>query len=181
MVTVWKIFIFILPLFFPFKTTFANSLNLDGSKSKITYTLSTFGIPFKRKSLPALGYIDRTDNVLKELNLKVDFTSRNPLFRKIIDYDKYPYFLFSSTLNEPIILDECCYFLIDGNVTFHGVTKKVKVKIKCNNHKNKVLLRGYLKIKMTDFGIKPPRILFIPVDNVIRTKIELCSIAMDFQ
>ena len=165
---------------------YAKSFNLDEDKSKITYSLTQFGIPFKRKDLPASGKVYFTDDEALEnklpcsesfpiagVDLTAKFTSKNPLFRKVINLDKYPSFSFSSKIEAPILLSDKEFVEIPGYLTFHGVTQNINAELKCKKEESKLILRGHLNIKMTDFGIKPPRILFIPIDNVIKNKIEI--------
>ena len=176
---IWKI-LFLLLLFFG-NSVYAAVYELDKERSKLTYTLTEFGIPFKRKPLPATGKIYSDKNIvnnkhyLQGINLKVRFLSKNFLFRRVIDFDKYPYLLFSAKFEKPIAVNDSAFVNLDGYLTFHGVTKRVNVKLRCKLNNSLISLTGFLNIKMTDFGIKPPRILFIPVDNVIKTKIELLS------
>lgn len=178
-----KLFIIILPLFFFIDSAYAESFKLDKNKSKITYSLTKFGIPFKVRTIPAEGQIiaynkdhplSRKQLFLEAVNLKATFTSKLPLFRKIIDYDKYPHLLFSSKIESPLIISNPSEnFNLNGYLTFHGVSKKITIKLNCKSNNDLIILKGFFNVKMTDFGIKPPKILFIPLDNVIKTKIEL--------
>lgn len=173
----WKTFIITASLFLLGHTAYAKSFELDKDKSKITYALTKFGIPFKKKPLPAEGQIELENSSLSSLNLKARFTSKNPLFRKLISIEKYPYFSFYSNLKNPILLLQDSELPdLTGYLTFHGITKKVNVtKLRCKKSENIISLTGFLNIKMTDFGIEPPRILFIKIDDAISTKIELYS------
>ncbi len=155
----------------------ANALTLNCEQSKITYSLSCLGIVFKKKDLPVKGdvEIETVDSsfVLKNLNLITSFTSKNPLFRKVIDYDRYPYVQFDSLIEAPIVLNENRIIELEGILTFHGVAKKMKIPLTCLKQNDSVLLTGPLIIPMTEFGIIPPRILFIKVDDFIKLNIEL--------
>ena len=160
-----------------FKVLNANALTLNCEESKITYSLSCLGIVFKKKDLPIKGEVE-IENVdssyfLKKLNLITSFTSKNPLFRKVIEYDKYPYIQFDSLIETPLRLNDNEIIELDGTLTFHGVTKKMKIPLDCLKQNDSILITGPLNIPMTEFGITPPRILFIKVDDVIKTRIEL--------
>ena len=171
-------------LFISFVPACAETIKLNEEQSKLNYTLSCLGIPIKKKALPASGQIDveRFDSQtsekiqLKGLKLTVKFTSKNPLFRKTIDYDKYPDFKFFSDLDKPLLLQNRKLTELTGDLSFHGVTKKITIKLKNKSEGDLVSLIGFLNIKMTDFEIIPPRILFIFVDNVIKTKVELYAV-----
>jgi hypothetical protein len=161
-------------------------IELNSEKSKITYSLSKFGIPFKIKSLPTTGEMGFEiisseggegckSILLKEFDIKTNFTSKLQLFRKLIEYDKYPYFSFSSDIKEPILIGNKKEILVDGYVNFHGVSKKVSVKLLCTTEKGSIHFKGNLNINMSEFGINPPRILFITIDDLVKAKIELHS------
>lgn len=60
------------------------------------------------------------------------------------------------------IVDENSDFInikLIGDLTIAGITKKVSVNTKINKFGNTIALKGSHKLKMTDFGIKPPRAL----------------------
>lgn len=158
---------------------FAETVELDKNSSKINYSLSCLGITFKRKSLPVTGQIDFKKEPgsgsvgLSKIDLTAKFTSHNPLFKKAIDYNRYPYFNFRSALENLQILSDKKDIELNGTLYFHGVEKKVKIKLKNKLKKDSIQLIGFLNILMTDFGIVPPKILFIPVDDLIKTKIEI--------
>ena len=172
-----KILILILCLFVVQNSAQATNIPLDENQSKVTYTLTAFSIPFKRKPLPASGtiYFNQDLSLFKGINLKCKFTSVNPIFRKFINFDKYPYFQFSGNLENPISLKGKKIIELTGDISFHGVTKKTKVKLKNNSNDNLISFIGFVNIKMTDFGLKPPRFLFLSVDNPIKTKFELIA------
>lgn len=198
--------------------TYAEIIELNSNESKINYTLSYLGIPIKKKFVPVKGLIDieKVNNqdtnpcnnyLLKKLNLKAIFTSKNKLFRKTIDYNQYPYFTFLTSLDKPVEIKNQL-INIEGIVSFHGVDKKITIKLKnsptrlvrpappaergeresqrarvpagasrskreSKQEGNSMCLIGFLNIKMSDFGIKPPGFLFFKMDNLIRTKVEI--------
>lgn len=60
------------------------------------------------------------------------------------------------------IVDENSDFInikLIGDLTIAGVTKNVSVNTKINKFGNTIALTGSHKLKMTDFGIKPPKAL----------------------
>ena len=153
----------------------ANTLQLDKKKSKITYTLTQFGFPFKRKALPTTGEINLSEDLkkLKGLKLKTKFISKNFLFQQFINFDKYPDFQFVSMLDKPISIAEVKVVELPGYVSFHVVTKKVTVKLNNKSRHKKIILVGYLNIEMSNFGLTPPRFIFFTADDLIRNKVEL--------
>ncbi|NVK53350.1 MAG: YceI family protein [Flavobacteriaceae bacterium] len=49
---------------------------------------------------------------------------------------------------------------LNGDLTIAGVTKNVTVLTNVNKKGTDIFLKGTYKLKMTDYGIKPPRALF---------------------
>ena len=109
----------------------ADTFQLDEKKSKVTYTLTQFGFPFKRKGLPTTGEISLNKDLteLESLELKTKFISKNFLFKKFINFDKYPDFQFVSTLSKPIPINGVKVIELSGNVLFHGVTRNITIKL----------------------------------------------------
>lgn len=159
---------------------FSTTYIAEKTTSTIQYTLTFFSVPFKNKKLPTTTNIiankvvsDPDKLVLKKIETKTYFTSKNPIFRKVVDYDKYPYFTFESNIKDPIILEKDQEFILPGKLTFHGQAKDVNIQFKNFTEGSNLLLRGNYEIKMTEFGLTPPLILFKRVDNIINTKIEI--------
>lgn len=182
----WFLKNFILILLFTISSSSvqAKTIELDTNNSKLIYTLTQFNIPFKRKALPTTGIALIEENksssgnnseltLLQGLDTQTRFTSKNPFFRKVIDYDHYPFLTFSSRLENLIDLNKSNLISISGDLTFHGVTRKTEVNLETKHEKDYILLTGAIIIKMSDFGITPPRFLFLRVDDKIKTKIEL--------
>ena len=155
----------------------AHILQLDEKKSKVTYTLTQFGFPFKRKGLPTTGEIELSKDLkeLKSLKLKTKFISTNFLFQKFISFDQYPDFQFVSTLDKPIPISEVDVIELPGKVLFHGETKSVTIKLKNKSTDKKIILVGYLNIEMSNFGLVPPHFVFFTMDDLIRNKVEIVA------
>ena len=155
----------------------ASTLQLDENKSKVTYTLTDFGFPFKRKALPTTGEISLSEDSkeLTGLKLKTKFISKNFLFKKFINFDQYPDFQFVSIPDKPIPLDEVKVIELTGDVLFHGATKRVTIKLNNKSTDKKIIFTGYLNIEMSNFGLIPPRFIFFRMDDLIRNKVELTA------
>ena len=49
--------------------------------------------------------------------------------------------------------------VIEGNLTMAGVTRKVKIPVKCIDRNQKLEISGALEIVMSNYGIDPPKAL----------------------
>lgn len=152
-------------------------LQLDEKKSRVTYTLTQFGFPFKRKGLPTTGEIILNENSreLEGLKLKTKFISKNFLFKKFINFDQYPDFQFVAVFDKPILIYGAKEIELSGDVLFHGVTKRITIKLKNKSTDKKIILSGYLNIEMSNFGLIPPHFVFFTMDDLIRNKVELVA------
>ena len=161
----------------------AKNLELIEKKSKVTYTLTQFGFPFKRKALPTTGEISLSEDLkaLKSLKMKTKFISKNFLFKKFINFDQYPDFQFISTINKPIQIDGVKVIELSGNVLFHGVTKPVTIRLNNKSTDKKIIFVGYLNIEMSNFGLIPPKFIFFTIDDFIRNKVELFAEKCDLE
>lgn len=158
----------------------AEGLLLPKTDSRVVYKLTCLGIPFKKKPLPSVAKfeIDKHSDIegtfkLKRIDLTTYFTSRNPLFRKVINYKKYPTFTFKSHLKDYITVQDKKDFIIEGVLNFHGTAKEVRINLTPEFQENRILFTGYYGIKMTEFGLKPPRLALAFIDDEIQTKIEV--------
>ena len=172
----WKKIFIALSVFICCLEANATTLQLDEKKSKVTYTLTQYGFPFKRKGLPTIGEIELSEDLkaLKGIKIKTKFISKNILFKKFISFDQYPDFQFASTLSEPISISEDVIELL-GEVLFHGVVKPITIKLKNKSTNKKIILVGYLNIEMSNFGLIPPHFAFFTMDDLIRNKVELVA------
>jgi polyisoprenoid-binding protein YceI len=58
-------------------------------------------------------------------------------------------------------------YKIDGQLTLHGVTKPLSLQAKMNLDGTTVKMSGTSTLKMTDFGIEPPVLLFLTVRDQV--------------
>lgn len=107
------------------------------------------------------------DVTIETLNVKVDVLSiksgkklMDKLTYKALKAKKYPNITFVFKKGEIIGENEAFIDIkLNGDLTIAGVTKNVSVVTKINKLGNTILLKGSHKLKMTDFGIDPPKAL----------------------
>ncbi len=79
-----------------------------------------------------------------------------------LDVKKFPVMTFKATKVEKQEKDQ---YRIHGDLTMHGVTNPVSLLMLAKIEKSQVALQGSLKIKQSDFGIKPFSAVFGSVKN----------------
>jgi polyisoprenoid-binding protein YceI len=103
--------------------------------------------------------------------LKTGEESRDRAMQKALGVDQYPeirYTIdtveasFASVSERPDVL-----LTINGRLTIHGVERPVPFPGRVRRRDDGLWVRGETKIKMTDFGISPPRRLFFKVNDTV--------------
>jgi polyisoprenoid-binding protein YceI len=79
-----------------------------------------------------------------------------------LDVKKFPLMTFKATKVEKEEKDQ---YLIHGDLTMHGVTRRVSLLMSAKKEESQVVMEGSLKFKQSDFGIKPFSAVFGSVKN----------------
>lgn len=66
-------------------------------------------------------------------------------------------------------------FDVDGELTFHGVTRIVAGQVRVVVEDDRLRIEGEQVFDVRDFGIKPPRILMLRVEPDVRVHISLVA------
>ena len=66
-------------------------------------------------------------------------------------------------------------FRVEGDVTFHGVTRAVEDTVHVRSDGDRLILEGEHVFDIRDFGVKPPRILVLRVDPMVKVRIRLVA------
>lgn len=64
---------------------------------------------------------------------------------------------------------------VEGDVTFHGVTRPVEGRVLVQADGGRLSLEGEHVFDVRDFGVKPPRILVLRVDPEVTVRIRLVA------
>lgn len=64
-------------------------------------------------------------------------------------------------------------YLLKGTMHLHGVTKPINFEGKITEESSKVRIKATSALKMTDFGIKPPKLLFLSVRDQIDLSVDV--------
>jgi polyisoprenoid-binding protein YceI len=154
-----------------FNMSFANTLVLDHGlirahtevfgDSSINPQTSTIKSSLTISSSPESirGYIDASMTALKS-----DNNDRDEHMYKAIESRKFPYAHYKITNIEKIKGDN---YLLHGTMTFHGVTHPLSFKAKILQNNNKIEIRAKSFIKLSDYKVKPIKLLFLKVRDRI--------------
>jgi len=102
------------------------------------------------------------------VNLKSDNSDRDEHMYEAIDIKKYTQT--SYTINSISPNSEGKYNIY-GTLNLHGVTKKIDLLANITKNGNSVTIKGTTSFKMSDFGITPPKLLFLNVRDLLELKI----------
>ncbi|MGZ8546643.1 MAG: YceI family protein [Sulfuricurvum sp.] len=65
------------------------------------------------------------------------------------------------------------HYLLKGTINLHGVTKPITFEGKITEESSKVHIQATSTLKMTDFGIKPPKLLFLSVRDQVDLSVDI--------
>jgi polyisoprenoid-binding protein YceI len=66
-------------------------------------------------------------------------------------------------------------FRVEGDLTFHGVTKSITDELRVTREGDQLRIEGEHTFDIRDFGVKPPRILLLRVYPEVQVRIELVA------
>lgn len=98
-----------------------------------------------------------------------DNSNRDSHAIEVLEALKFPNVSFSSNT----IVENNESVTATGNLTFHGVTKKVEITGTKKSSKEKTVLSGAFQIKMTDYKIEVPGLMGIKAEDLIKLKFNM--------
>ncbi len=63
--------------------------------------------------------------------------------------------------------------IVDGNLTFHGVSKPISLPVQVKHIEDVVEVTGNFDIKLTDYNIDPPSLLGVATDDDIKLNFDI--------
>lgn len=102
----------------------------------------------------------------------------NKLTYEALKTEKHPNILFTLVGQEKIskVKDGEYDVLLKGYLTAAGVKKKISIKLKLIQNESQIILEGSKKIKMTEYGMKPPTAMFGTIKTGDEVTIEFKTI-----
>ena len=151
--------------------TLSFSQNLDLSSSEIKYygyhvMHNWTGTSTQARS--QISYDDATKTGSVTIRVRLDsfdskLSSRDSNMLYYTDALDFPEVVFKSTQAN---VDRDSVF-IEGDLTFHGITKKIKTSAYIQLDKNPTV-NGSFRIKLSDFNVRRPSLMFIQIKDEVR-------------
>lgn len=150
--------------------SYANSLNVvNGEVKAHTEVFGDSKINPSTKDVK--GELTMNDSI-ESLKGKIYFKTLS-LISDTKDRDAHMYELLNSTKYDQIsfnllnVIKSDSGYEISGVLTLNGVSKSISSKSTIINENALINLKGDFAIKLTDFGMKPPKLLFLTVRDQI--------------
>lgn len=149
---------------------FATSLNIQ--KGEITAHTEVFGDSEINPATKEINSFLSINDDIKSIQGKIYFDSISLISQKrdrdgnmyeLLNIEKYKTISFDI---KSIIKNETNYD-INGVLTLNGISKNITSKSEISDQNNIILLKGNFSFNLTDFGLEPPKLLFLTVRNQI--------------
>jgi polyisoprenoid-binding protein YceI len=102
--------------------------------------------------------ITGTKITLKSADLKSDNSGLDDKAHEALKVKKHPGITFTQTEKVSVTTNGTAFTgTVRGNLTIAGETKAVSIAISGNTAQNKLKVNGKVNLKMTQFGMEPPR------------------------
>lgn len=181
-----KYFIILSMLFCLSLNAFSTEYNVDtkNKNNSVKFISSAPVEDFEGKTSKIDGYLNTDDanNLYNaELYFEVDLNSvdtgiglRNRHMRE--DYlhtDKYPYTSFKGIINEVKKINDLEYDIrVSGDITIHGISKKLVTRGIIKFHKNGINVTSKFSVKLSDYKIEVPQVMFLKISEEIRLELD---------
>lgn len=168
----FKLFAFTLFVFLPAVLLFPQTQKIESVKdeSYITYKIThpLHEVEAKSKDAFCIILADVPKKEIKEVAVQVDVTSfdsgnsnRDSHAMETVNAITYPAVRFLSTS----VVPKGDSLMVDGKLTFHGVTKEISMEVFPDWMKDKLIVTGKFNISLTAFKIKRPSLFLIPISD----------------
>jgi polyisoprenoid-binding protein YceI len=98
-------------------------------------------------------------------------SSRDSHALEAVDGMKYPRVAFASRS----VKRDSAGYTVAGDLTFHGVTRPVEMHVVPGEAKDRITIKGAFTIRLSDYGVKAPSLLFIKIKDEMTLRFDLAS------
>lgn len=151
---------------------FANAANLNVVQGEIKAHTEVFGDSKINPSTKEIKSDLVIGDSIESIKGKIYFATMS-LISDTKDRDSNMYELLNATKFKTISFDISSInkieneYELNGSLTLNGITKEISAKTAINEENNSLAFSGGFSINLTDYGMKPPKLLFLTVRNQI--------------
>lgn len=145
----------------------------DKDSSKITYHMShpLHSWTGVSNEVNSIILVDENKMTINQVAVSVKIASfdsknanRDSHAMEVTEAIQFPNITFSSLS----IKHKGKFLEVEGNLTFHGVSKTITFDVEQKNTKDKIIITGSFTIKLTQFNIEPPSLLGLSTSDEIK-------------
>ncbi|WP_353662259.1 YceI family protein [Hydrogenimonas sp. SS33] len=133
---------------------------IDPETRGLTSRLTMAGMPETIQ-----GSVDISMTVLKSDNAK-----RDEHMMEAIEADRFPRATYTF---EKVTKKRGDGYVVEGVLTFHGVKRPLKIDARIFNGARTLSFAGHSSFNMSDYGVQPPKLLFLTVRDRIDLAIDV--------
>ena len=145
----------------------------------ITFFSSTVIEDIKADNNQVLSIIDTGKGKMAIAILMKSFMFKKALMQEhfnesYVESDKFPKATFKGNiLNFSEVTSETKKIEVEGEMTIHGITKKMTIEAAITKTEEQILLKGKFFLKISDFNIEVPRVVAKNISKKIEVTFEL--------
>jgi polyisoprenoid-binding protein YceI len=118
---------------------------------------------------------DTVSSVIRVSSRVGDFdsgnSSRDSHALEAVEAMKFPRVTFASRT----VRRDSAGYTVAGDLTFHGVTRPVEMRVVPGEAKDRITIKGAFTIKLSDYGVKPPGVLFVKIKDDMTLRFDLAA------
>lgn len=136
--------------------------DFEGKTSEVK---GTFGCDRENVATTAYGEV-----AIPVRNLRTGIAARDKEMFKVMNADAFPVIRFKVAALKDVRWSGSDTFTAtaQGTLTIHGITRTVPVALSASYSGTQMSVTGTAKLRLTDFSIKPPSMLFIKMADEVR-------------
>lgn len=160
---------------------------LDGAASSVQFDAKAFLHDFSGKTSKiqgAIGLAEPDQPTAAAACIRIDAASldtgnatRDATMRnEHLETDKFPEIFFELTqVEHPRRVADVWEFEASGTLTLHGVARPIVIPIQARPAGNAMQISGQVPLKMSDYGIRQPKLLFVTVDDQVLVRFDVTA------
>ncbi|WP_201352869.1 YceI family protein [Hydrogenimonas urashimensis] len=103
-------------------------------------------------------------------DLKSDNAKRDEHMMQTIEANRFPHATYRF---EKVTKKRGDHYVVEGVLTFHGVQRPLRIDAQIQNGAHTLAFLGHSVFKMSDYGVKPPKLFFLTVRDRIDLTIDV--------